>query len=659
MNEPPKHNIYLCQVNNQYGNNVFLPNSVGMLQAYCLTIDKIKECFDFKGFLYLREDPQQVVDKLENPEIVGISCYVWNWEYNKVLASAIKKKYPECLIVLGGPHVPNQSDNFFLNHPFADILVHHEGELVFSEILLEYISPSPDYSQIPGLSVKVGVAQTLKTPSRERTLELSVLPSPYLDGVFDELLKNPYDFHASQETHRGCPYSCTFCDWGSAVMTKVRAFDDEKLTNEIEWFGKNKIDLLYNCDANYGMLPRDFDLTVTMTKVKSKYGFPNKFRAAYAKKSNNRIFEIAKVLNDSDMCKGVTLSFQSLDERTLELVKRKNIKVSDFENLLKKYREESIPTYTEIILGMPGETYESFVEGIDRLISAGQHEALNIYTCTVLPNSEMGDPEYIKKNGIETVKVPVLLIHSTPAEDPVTEYYNTVVQTNTMSRDDWKKTFMFSWAIQCFHCFSLTQYLAVFFHAEYGVSYTRFYEYLLEYARKNTFGLMGRQYELVSNLLERVLKGEAWDVIIPKYGNVVWPAEEATFLNLVDSKEEFYEEVKLFIEKFVENMGLDIQDDLLSDLLVYQSNMVKSPTSPRRIEFNIQHNLQDYFQHVFFGEKIPLENRYHRIEVYSDKGYSGNLEAFAKEVVWYGRKGGQFKHSNVNSIPAKSVFLKP
>ena len=53
MNEPPKHNIYLCQVNNQYGNNVFLPNSVGMLQAYCLTIDKIKECFDFKGFLYL------------------------------------------------------------------------------------------------------------------------------------------------------------------------------------------------------------------------------------------------------------------------------------------------------------------------------------------------------------------------------------------------------------------------------------------------------------------------------------------------------------------------------------------------------------------------------------------------------------------------------
>ena len=64
------------------------------------------------------------------------------------------------------------------------------------------------------------------------------------------------------------------------------------------------------------------------------------------------------------MNKGVTLSFQSMDDRTLEAIKRTNIKVQNLKELVGLYREEGIPTYSEIIMALPGETYDSFADGI-------------------------------------------------------------------------------------------------------------------------------------------------------------------------------------------------------------------------------------------------------------------------------------------------------
>ena len=58
-----------------------------------------------------------------------------------------------------------------------------------------------------------------------------------------------------------------FCDWGSAVFTKVRPLSDERLNAELKWFGKNQIELLYNCDANYGPLDRDLSLTQTNVAI--------------------------------------------------------------------------------------------------------------------------------------------------------------------------------------------------------------------------------------------------------------------------------------------------------------------------------------------------------------------------------------------------------
>ena len=111
-----KHNVYVCQFNHRYGNNVFitlLMYSVGLLQAYCQTIEEINENFDFKEILYLREDVDLISARLEQPKVVGISCYIWNWEHSKAVARSGKARYPDCLVVMGGPQVPLRSQDFF------------------------------------------------------------------------------------------------------------------------------------------------------------------------------------------------------------------------------------------------------------------------------------------------------------------------------------------------------------------------------------------------------------------------------------------------------------------------------------------------------------------------------------------------------------------
>ena len=204
--------------------------------------------------------------------------------------------------------------------------MHDEGETTFAE-LLRGLHDGTHPSNIQGISYR-HLGRTTKTESSTRLVDLSVIPSPYTTGVFDKLIvDNPnISWHASQETHRGCPYSCTFCDWGSAVYTKIRQFDQARLLDELEWFGTNQIDLLYNCDANYGIYKRDIDLTAAMVDVKSKLGYPRKFRAAYAKRSDNKVFEISSMLNAAGMSKGVTLSMQSMDSHTLDIIKRKNLR---------------------------------------------------------------------------------------------------------------------------------------------------------------------------------------------------------------------------------------------------------------------------------------------------------------------------------------------
>lgn len=648
-----KRNVYLAQVNHTFGLGAFLPYSVGLLQAYAQTDQVIRSEYAFKELFFRREPIKDVVNRMENPDVLGLSFYIWNSSYSHALARAVRTAFPKCLIVAGGPHIPVKNDGFFDRYPSIDILVHYEGEAAFKEILLERLFDDPRYEMISGLTLCSESGVSVPTRRRERQSDLSKIPSPYLSGIFDQFMQTPeWEYHATQETHRGCPFSCQFCDWGSSVFTKVRRFPDDRLEEELAWFSRFKISLLYNADANFAMFDKDVVLTEKMVELKRRYGFPEKFRAAYAKNSNERVFEVSRLLNEAGMSKGTTLSFQSMNPKTLENVKRKNIRMDNFRELMRKYRSAGIPTYSELIVGLPGETYDTFADGIETLISNGAHEGLQVYTCELLPNSEMSEPAYVEKHGIKSVHTPVLFFHGTPPEEDesLREHYELVIGTNTLSPDDWLKTQMFAWAVQAFHCMGLTQIIAVFLNAYYGLSYRRFYEKFLGFAALKTDTVLHRAYKSALAGFVALREGREWGFTDSRFGDITWPLEEGAFLTCVAERDRFYGELFAWLIGTKEERWVG-QAGVLRDLVCYQRARVKAPFQ----QYELVHLRHDIHRAVAaaYDDSVPRVNgttffleKTNFVSVHADKVHSG-LKEFAKEVVWFGRKGGSFVNSRV------------
>ena len=638
-----KRRIYLAQVNNLFGRHAFLPYSAGAIQAYAQADKSLSENYSFAPLMFMREKICAVVERLHDVDVVGLSCYVWNWEYNKALGEAVKEEFPDALVVMGGPQVPLRSRGFFRRHPYVDVLVHNEGERAFASILRERLRDRPDYSGIPGLSLPVEGNGDHEPRPEVKNDDLGSLPSPYLAGTFDHLLDLPFAWSASQETNRGCPYSCAFCDWGSAVFSKVRLFAEERVRAEIDWFGRNHIEVVYGCDANYGMLGRDFGFARELAAARRRHGFPQQFRVAYAKKSNARVFEISQELHAAGLARGVTLSLQSLDDECLTKIGRRNISIQDFRGLVQKYRHQGIATYTELILGLPGETYDSFGDGIEAVLAAGQHEGLLIYPCEVLPNSQLSYPAYRELHGIRTTRMPSPLSYAAKGSDGIPEYFDVVIETATMSHEDWRRGWMLSWVVQCFHCLNLTQSLAVLLRDRFGLSYRIFYEELLVFFSSHPGSLCGDAYARAVDGLIRGLRGGEMGEQVVGCGETAWHPEEAAFLRLVQQKERLYAELREFLGSVIAKRSIDMPRALLNDVVEYQSASLVEPGSPIRRTIQLGYNLAEVLQGSYYGDHLELTMGRFAVTLHAVRPYSENLADYATEAVRYGRKDNHLR----------------
>lgn len=332
------------------------------------------------------------------------------------------------------------------------------------------------------------------------------------------------------------------------------------------------------------MLEQDEAIADHLIEVNGRTGYPQKFRAAYAKKITDRVFRIARKLSDAGLSKGATISFQSLHQVTLDAVKRINPVQKTLRETLARYNEANVPTYTEMILGLPGETYQTFVDGIDALLEAGQHVGLAVYPCMSLRNSELSDPRYVELHGLRTVRVQQLLLHGTPVEGGVSEWYDLVIETATLSHEDWLRAWLFAIVVQALHGGGLTTGLAIKARKN-GLRYAEFYHrVILSLLSSDTVG--SRAYQSAKNAIRAALKGGDWQTVLPDYGSVQWPLEEAFLLQILREKREFYDSLRETLAPWVFDFEID-----------------------------------------------------HQASVAPDPADWPDLETFAREVVWYGRKG--------------------
>jgi radical SAM superfamily enzyme YgiQ (UPF0313 family) len=351
-------------------------------------------------------DEQQLVELLQNDQtakrrhILLFSNYLWNRKANLHLSLTAKRIAPDSITIHGGPDTPAYSEasrDFLMAEPHVDFIVAGEGEETLKELLAALTSGHAGPIDVEGLRY-FHRGQFVETAPRTRAKDLGKFPSPYLEDFFAE--GSPAQWQtATIETYRGCPYSCTFCDWGSNIASKIRTFELRRVFDEIEWIAKRRVRILWIADSNFGMFERDIEITRKVCEISQRYGFPKAMVLTFAKNVKSRVVDIVQLMAESDLIGTGIISLQTTDPETLRIIRRSNIKTSEYEKLRHAFANRGLPLNVELMMALPGATLDAFKR--DLLYHFDMPIEVSVNRTIMLTNSPMADPAYRREHQIE------------------------------------------------------------------------------------------------------------------------------------------------------------------------------------------------------------------------------------------------------------------
>jgi len=612
-----KRKVYVHQIQSGSWKN-FLPLSAGLLVSYAESIPEIYKEYDF-DIKILREKPSQTVASYENPDVLAFSTYSWNFKQSLEIARLGKAAFPDCLIVFGGPMMPGNFDNirvFLESHRFIDIIVRGMGEWPFAEILLARINKK-EFSYIAGASYarKNGFV-VANNPFYDR--DLNEIPSPFLNGIFDEILLKYKDkiSGALWETNRGCPYNCAYCVQGNIRFPKIINFDEGRLAEEMEWISKNKMYYVFGADANFGLFHRDIKIAEMIAEFGKQNGFPKFFIINWLKFSSKKMMDIIETVRKGGVHTQLTLSMQSFNNDTLLAIKRRNMDLSSFEELKKEANKKGIITYTELILGLPNETCGSLLSAMDKCMDRYQNHFFIVYLCRLLDGAEMSEPDYKNKYKIETRTCRIGLTRHEWMDAGVDENEEIVVATSTLPVKDWEKMFVFINVVLALHNFRLSFFIFNYLKAEYSINLIDLISYIID--KRELYPVIGKALGIINNGSQSILSGQTYLASLDFMGNMLFETHEAALLSILSEKDIFYSELRILVDNYLKSNEIIVQQPVLGEVFKYQAFRIptwqKSDYSPISFDFNIP----QYFQALCIDDE-PIAIRPEKISVKIDE----------------------------------------
>jgi tRNA A37 methylthiotransferase MiaB len=598
-----KNKIAWVQPNFQQGpkefNAYYLPYSAGVVWSYSLADPWIRERFEVTDWIWRRDPIEELALKLSTNHIVAFSTYVWNHRYNYRLAQLIKTLNPECVIVFGGPEVAIEDPDLFVKEPFMDLVICYEGEITFKNLLKHF--ETKDWENVSGLLINRN-GQAVKTQDSKRIDTLEEVPSPYLSGIFDKMIADHPDvtWQGTLETNRGCPFACTFCDWGSLTYNKVKKFELERVFEELEWMAKRNFDWISITDANFGMFPeRDGMIADKIIECQEKYGSPRTFSVAWAKNQKKEVIDIVKKLLDArGFNQGLTLSVQSLDLDVLENIRRKNMEMNKLEEVFELCDQRNIPAYTELILGLPGESLESWKKNFYHLYDLNQHTGITVFQAQLLENAEMN---LLQKKLFKITSQPVTdYFAGSYSVEHIEESIDVITGTKDMPTPVMLDAQIFSWFQTTFHINGFATLVARFINKYMGISYNDYYEDLFAYFMTNEW-LMKEESEARQYFSNWMTTGK---INHPKIGVEIhgWNIIHRTSMNMhqEDRVDELYDFLETFLQRY------DLPEDLLGSLMKLQrSYFIKyNDRNHYPMKLELDYNIWDYLSFNRPLEKI-------------------------------------------------------
>lgn len=683
--KPPPKKIKIAQVqlNTSFTNQYYFPLAAGMLRAYAKKHLKYADYYEFSEMIYKfpenRREIDEICERLSDCDLVGFSSYAWNEQHTLSLAHGYKKRNPNGVVVFGGPQVPDSqkqfrrkrtaelteeeqkrrrilfTPDFHRLNSFIDICIHGEGERAFKHILEQMaIDGCGDKRFLPSASYvdTNGNFHYNARIERMNDLELAKAPSPFTSGVFDRLMiQNPHqDWIMIYETDRGCPYQCSYCDWGGVIEDRTSKLSLNQIYADIMWAAERRIPYVFLCNANFGILQRDIQIAEFFAEAKARFGYPEAINTQNTKNPKKHTIQALKVLQKAGLNKAAIMSQQSLNPKTLKAVRRENMKMEEYLEMQNLAAKEGIDTMTDLILSMPEETYESIVSGVSTLIKNGQHNRIQTNNLSILRNAEMGDPEYQEKYGFELVKSKIINLHGkVSSETGIEETQELVVGTNTMPGPMWLKARIFCWGADLFYFNKLLQIPIIVLHQEYGLDYGEAIKLLCDdFDEYGVFPVLTELKDMLTKAAQNMRSGGEEFIFSSEWLGVYWPPGEYGFIKLCKENklESFYEEAEKVLAQHLSRKGICVSADLLKEATVLNRILLKLPFQTENVELNLTYNIWDVYKAVRTGEKNPLVKGCYRYKIDRiTKTWLSWEEWYEKVIWWENRRGAYFYES--------------
>ena len=322
---------------------------------------------------------------LEHPDVVCVSCYIWNLSFVKELMADLIKILPGADFWAGGPEVSYDAEKFLTeNSEFKGVMV-GEGEETFKELAGYYVEKNPqNLKDMTGICYRDG-DQIIHNGWRQ-IMDLSSIPFIYKD--LSEF-KNRIIYY---ESSRGCPFSCSYCL--SSIDKKLRFRDTETVKKELQFFIENKVpqvkfvDRTFNCKHDHAMAiwkyinEHDNGVTNFHFEISADLLREEELQEMSTMRPGLIQLEIGVQSTNPDTIKAI--------HRTMDFEKLKGIvdRIHSFGN---------IHQHLDLIAGLPYEDYDSFRHSFND-VYALKPQQLQLGFLKVLKGSHM--MEMCKEYGI-------------------------------------------------------------------------------------------------------------------------------------------------------------------------------------------------------------------------------------------------------------------
>src|SRR5262249_33916350 len=367
------------------------------------------------------------------------------------------------------------------------------------------------------------------------------------------------------------------------------------------------------------------------------------------KNATERAYQTQKVLSDAGLNKGVALSLQSVDPTTLDAIKRRNISLETYLELQRRFTRDGVETYSDLILGLPGETYDSFVDGVARIIESGQHNRIQFNNLSILPNAELGNAAYQAMHGLVTVPSRIINIHGAleRVDDEIVETQELVVATATMPAPAWRRARAFAWTAALLHFDKLLQLPFLVAHDLGGLGYRRLVETFLDVdgVRHPTLGAVR---DFFSDFAGAVQDGGPEYVYSAPWLGIYWPADEYLFIQLTAARrlDASYDEARAVLQAPPPTADPRCTVEMLDDAIALNRALIKQPFRDDRAIVQATHDVLAFHRAAVRGRAetlAPVRITYH-IDRSTERWL--DLQAWSREVVWYGNKRGAYLHGH-------------